>query len=162
MSDRAAPRVITEALGGSPLSVAAQAGKLPAGLQPWRPASTSEWREHAKRRCSGTAKDWYDRLKPAISATGKAQERLERVSGGRGVVVTTGQQPGLFGGPIYTLAKALTALELADAIERATGVPAAPVFWAATDDADFDEASVATVADAAGLHELANTERPPA
>ncbi len=47
--------------------------------------------------------------------------RLERVAAGRGVVVTTGQQPGLFGGPIYTWSKALSALTLADEIEAATG-----------------------------------------
>src|SRR4029434_6671593 len=71
---------------------------------------------------------------------GAAQARLERVASARGIVVTTGQQPGLFGGPIYTWSKALTALTLADEIEAATGVPTAPVFWAANDDADFGEA----------------------
>jgi uncharacterized protein YllA (UPF0747 family) len=57
-------------------------------------------------------------------------------------VVTTGQQPGLFGGPGYAWLKALSARALADRIEQATGIPAAPVFWAATDDADFDEAHI--------------------
>jgi bacillithiol biosynthesis cysteine-adding enzyme BshC len=70
------------------------------------------------------------------------------------VVVTTGQQPGYFGGPLYTLYKALTALALADAIEAATGVPAAPLFWAATDDTDFEEARHAAVALPGGLRTL--------
>jgi bacillithiol biosynthesis cysteine-adding enzyme BshC len=61
------------------------------------------------------------------------------------VVVTTGQQPGLFGGPIYTLSKALSALALADQLQKATGVLVAPVFWAATDDTDFKEASSTVV-----------------
>ena len=60
--------------------------------------------------------------------------------------MTTGQQPGLFGGPIYTWSKALSALALANGLEQATGVPVAPVFWAATYDADFAEASVTHVA----------------
>jgi uncharacterized protein YllA (UPF0747 family) len=47
----------------------------------------------------------------------------------------------LFGGPLYTLTKALSALALADELQRATGIPVAPVFWAATDDTDFKEAS---------------------
>src|SRR6185312_4334604 len=63
-----------------------------------------------------------------------------------GVVVTTGQQPGLFGGPIYTWSKALSAIALADAIEEASGIPTAPVFWAATYDADYAESSVTHVA----------------
>jgi uncharacterized protein YllA (UPF0747 family) len=66
-------------------------------------------------------------------------------------VVTTGQQPGLFGGPLYTLYKALTALELADAIEAACGIPTAPIFWAATDDADLAEGSTTWVARHGGL-----------
>src|SRR5207237_3155111 len=70
-----------------------------------------------------------------------AQSRLNRVSAGNGVLITTGQQPGLFGGPLLTLIKALSARALADELERTTGVPVAPVFWAATDDADFEEAA---------------------
>lgn len=70
---------------------------------------------------------------------------MQRAAGSGGVVVTTGQQPGLFGGPLYTWFKALSALALADELERRTGVPVAPVFWAATDDSDFAEASETTV-----------------
>jgi bacillithiol biosynthesis cysteine-adding enzyme BshC len=106
--------------------------------------------------------DWYAALGPALSASGAAAERIARVASGGGVVVTTGQQAGLFGGPLYTIAKAFSAIELAAAIERELGVPAAAVFWAATDDADFLEASVAYVADARGLHELRLTEKPAA
>ena len=152
-------QVITESLGGSPLSLAVQTKRLPNDLQPPRPWSEGEWRDHieATRGDGG----WLSAIAPAMSAGGAAAARLERVSRERGVVVTTGQQAGLFGGPLYTLAKALTALELADAIEKQLGVPAAPVFWAATDDADFLEASVAHVADADGLKELRLTHAPP-
>lgn len=80
--------------------------------------------------------------------------RLQRVADNQGVLVTTGQQPGYFGGPMYTLYKALTAVALADAIEAATGVPAAPVFWAASDDTDFEEARHAAVALPGGLRPL--------
>jgi bacillithiol biosynthesis cysteine-adding enzyme BshC len=69
--------------------------------------------------------------------------------------VTTGQQPGLFGGPIYTWSKALSALALADEIEAVSGIPAAPVFWAANDDADFAEASWTAVAVPGGVERLA-------
>jgi bacillithiol biosynthesis cysteine-adding enzyme BshC len=94
--------------------------------------------------------DWLTTLAPAFAATGAAAERLAQAAA-RGVVVTTGQQPGLFGGPAYTWTKALGALAFADELERAVGVPVAPVFWAASDDADWVEAAVTQVATARGL-----------
>jgi bacillithiol biosynthesis cysteine-adding enzyme BshC len=156
-------RVLTEPLGGSSLSIAVQTGRLPAELQLRRPTGVSEWKEHAEHVRRSAASGWLDALRPAILPSGAAAKRLERAGGAeKGIVVTTGQQPGLFGGPLYTLAKALSALALADALERELGIPAAPVFWAATDDADFLEARVAHVADADGLRELLLSERPPA
>jgi uncharacterized protein YllA (UPF0747 family) len=95
-----------------------------------------------------------------MNAGGPAAERLRRVIDQRGVVVTTGQQPGLFGGPIYTWSKALTALALADQLERACGIPVAPVFWAATDDADLAEASMTAVALPGGAERLIMTPHP--
>lgn len=54
------------------------------------------------------------------------------------VAVVTGQQVGLFGGPCYTVYKALTAVALAARL-RACGVNAVPIFWMATEDHDFAE-----------------------
>jgi bacillithiol biosynthesis cysteine-adding enzyme BshC len=157
-------RVITEPLGGSPLSLAVQTRRLPRDLQPWWPSTADEWKEHARKARSRGRKNgsWYDTVRLAIAPSGAAKTRLERTVEGRGVIITTGQQAGLFGGPLYTLAKALTALSLADALERELGIPVAPVFWAATDDADFVEASTTYVADADGLHELRLDNPPPA
>ena len=154
------PRVIAESLGGSPLARAAIAGRLPEWYRR-RPASPDEWRERAAA-ISGAAGagDWFRDLEPAFAATGTALARLRRVAAAGGVVVTTGQQPGLFGGPCYTLSKAISALELADAIEAETGVPAAPVFWAATDDADFAEASVTWVRQPEGAIRVAQDQVP--
>ena len=146
--------VRTEPLGGSPLARAAVAGQATRWYDR-RPASATAWKSRAESIRAGT-KDlsWLDALRPAIEAKGHAAARLERVANGRGVVVTTGQQPGLFGGPIYTWSKALSALALADEIESATGIPTAPVFWAATDDADFAEASWTAVAVTGGAERL--------
>jgi uncharacterized protein YllA (UPF0747 family) len=156
-------RIVTEPLGGSALSRALQEGRAPAAWTVAAPVSTGAWRERAERRAG--ERDWSDLwrcLAPALNATGPARERLERVVAGGGVVVTTGQQPGLFGGPIYTFSKAVSAIALADSLEAATGMPTAPVFWAATDDADFAEAASIAVARQGGLDVLRSSLAPPA
>ncbi len=56
------------------------------------------------------------------------------------VAVVTGQQVGLFGGPAYSVYKALTAVKLARQL-TAGGTPAVPVFWMASEDHDFAEVS---------------------
>jgi bacillithiol biosynthesis cysteine-adding enzyme BshC len=142
-----APRVYAEPLGGGALARAALDGSAPAGWFLPRPRGTEGWRSHAEAvRSAFPGARWLETLRPALSPSGLAAERLERVAAGHGIVVTTGQQPGLFGGPGYTWLKAISALTLADRLEREIGIPAAPVFWAATDDADFEEASFTSVA----------------
>jgi bacillithiol biosynthesis cysteine-adding enzyme BshC len=54
------------------------------------------------------------------------------------VAVVTGQQVGLFGGPAYTIYKALTAAKLANQLNE-SGIRAVPVFWLATEDHDLAE-----------------------
>ena len=141
-------------LGGTPLSQALQQDPALHGWLAARPHSIDAWRAHVQRvRTDAHNHDWLTPLAPAIAATGRAAERLGRAAAS-GVVVTTGQQPGLFGGPAYTWSKALSALALADVLEEATGVPVAPVFWAATDDADWVEAAVTYLATTRGLETL--------
>ncbi len=64
-------------------------------------------------------------------------------------VVVTGQQPGLFGGPLYAFSKAVTAARWAEALEAA-GQPAVAVFWVATEDHDWAESATATVLTSGG------------
>jgi bacillithiol biosynthesis cysteine-adding enzyme BshC len=149
-------RIEPVSLGGSPLSRLAQAGLAPAKWYPRRPQSPEEWRVRADQVRGSVPADWLEAIAPALGlSSGVAADRIERAAGGRGIVVTTGQQPGLFGGPVYTWSKAVSALSLADAIERETGVPAAPVFWAATDDSDFSEGAHTLLARAGGVDRVA-------
>ncbi|WP_461412166.1 bacillithiol biosynthesis protein BshC [Gemmatimonas sp.] len=138
-------------LGGSALSRALQDGAVGAEWLAARPTSAEAWKAHALAvRESLHGSDWLTALAPAFAATGVAAERLARAAAD-GVVVTTGQQPGLFGGPTYTWSKALGALALADELAEATGMPVAPVFWAASDDADWVEAASTHFATSRGL-----------
>ena len=57
----------------------------------------------------------------------------------RAVAIVTGQQAGLFGGPLFTLLKALTALRLATQVRSEHGVPVVPIFWIDSEDHDWDE-----------------------
>jgi len=121
---------------------------------PTRPSSPGAWRARADTvRASHATPDWHAALAPAFAATGAAADRLARAAQS-GVLVTTGQQPGLFGGPTYTWTKAIGALALADALEREIGMPVAPVFWAATDDSDWAEAAASYLLTRDGLRRI--------
>jgi bacillithiol biosynthesis cysteine-adding enzyme BshC len=54
------------------------------------------------------------------------------------VAVVSGQQAGLFTGPLYTIYKALSAVKLAGCLKQ-RGTKAVPVFWIAAEDHDFEE-----------------------
>ena len=73
----------------------------------------------------------------AFGGDGATARNLDRLRDGA-VAVVTGQQVGLFGGPAYSIYKALTAVHVArELTER--GVDAVPVFWLATEDHDLAE-----------------------
>jgi bacillithiol biosynthesis cysteine-adding enzyme BshC len=62
------------------------------------------------------------------------------------VAVVTGQQVGLFTGPLYTIYKALTAVHISEELRR-LGFRAVPVFWMDTEDHDLQEVTTRTILD---------------
>jgi bacillithiol biosynthesis cysteine-adding enzyme BshC len=91
-----------------------------------RPAVPAHWPEVVRRLAEQNT-----------APSSAAAAALEALSGGAGVVVT-GQQVGLFGGPLFTPLKAATALARARE-GTASGSPHVAVFWLATEDHDFAE-----------------------
>jgi len=77
-------------------------------------------------------------LVAALRKCNPASPALELLAKPGTVTVATGQQVGLFGGPAYTVYKALHAVKLANWL-TGQGQPAVPVFWLATEDHDFAE-----------------------
>jgi bacillithiol biosynthesis cysteine-adding enzyme BshC len=76
---------------------------------------------------------------------GADPSRVERFVEESGYVVTTGQQPGLFGGPLYNVSKALSAVRLAEVLEARLARPVLPLFWVSSEDHDWKEACHAQV-----------------
>ena len=58
------------------------------------------------------------------------------------MAVVSGQQAGLFSGPLYTIYKALSAVKLANCLTQ-RNIKTVPVFWIATEDHDFAEVAKA-------------------
>lgn len=75
---------------------------------------------------------------------------LDALALGHTAVVATGQQIGLFLGPLYAFYKAASAIAVARAIEAESGVRCVPLFWLQTEDHDFAEISSCVIADRDG------------
>jgi bacillithiol biosynthesis cysteine-adding enzyme BshC len=108
------------------------------------PADPGAWRATIAR-VAGAARDrstvgsilasQLDRRGAPPAAKREAAKLLDPAS----VAIVTGQQAGVFGGPLYTLLKSVTAIQLARRVEAEYGVPAVPVFWVECEDHDWAE-----------------------
>lgn len=74
-------------------------------------------------------------------------ENIDKLSHAQAHTVVTGQQAGLFTGPLYTIYKALTAIKLSNQLKGKYGVEFVPVFWIESNDHDFNEVNHINVLD---------------
>jgi bacillithiol biosynthesis cysteine-adding enzyme BshC len=116
------------------------------------PADRAAWADAITRTQA------HDRRRDAIAdVIGRQQSRRgappNAIAAGRlladrrTVAIVTGQQAGLFGGPLFTLLKAMTAIKLAEQVTRDHNVPAVAVFWIDAEDHDWEEVRSCTVFD---------------
>jgi bacillithiol biosynthesis cysteine-adding enzyme BshC len=91
--------------------------------------------------------DALDDINRAVGAGEKVFANISLLRDDDCVAVFTGQQAGLFTGPLYTIYKALSAVRAAECL-RGRGFKVVPVFWVATEDHDFAEVAEAYVLDA--------------
>ncbi len=84
--------------------------------------------------------DALEAMNKKCGASEKTLENIKLLRESDTVAVVTGQQAGLFSGPLYTIYKALSAVKMTECL-RGRGFKAVPVFWVATEDHDFEEVS---------------------
>ena len=133
-------------------------------IQPFyaRSPRVAEWLKDETPRASYDAArrqrvaDVLERQNKSWGASPKALENISRLRRGASAVVT-GQQVGFFGGPLFSLFKALTTVKLAEQATNA-GRDSVPVFWLATTDHDLAEINHVSLLGADGS--LQNLEVP--
>ena len=122
------------------------------GLYAGDPLDPGAWRE-AVARAQGHPRDRASLAsilhaqQQHRGAPAEAMAAAARLADPASVAVVTGQQAGVFGGPLFTLLKAITALQLARRTERELNVPAVAVFWVDAEDHDWEEIRSCTVLD---------------
>jgi bacillithiol biosynthesis cysteine-adding enzyme BshC len=117
----------------------------PADPSAWRDAITRAQRHPRQREAVVNVIAGQQRRRGAAANAVAAAEQLRDA---QTVAVVTGQQAGLFGGPLYTLLKTITAVRLAARVRAEHHVPAVAIFWADGEDHDWDEVRSCTVLDA--------------
>ena len=106
-----------------------------------RPAALRD--EVRARQSQRVAPQLLQRLQAPDTAAGR--QNLAALAEPGTVCVVTGQQIGLFLGPLYTFYKACSAIAWARAVERETGARCVPLFWLQTEDHDFAEIAACEV-----------------
>src|SRR3984893_16096743 len=124
----------------------------------------SEWVKDESQRVPydaarrGKVSEILERQNRAWGASSKTLANIERFKQGA-LAAVTGQQVGLFGGPLFSIFKALTAVRLAGQA-TAGGGGCVPVFWLATEDHDLAEVNHVALLSEQGLPERLTVESP--
>jgi bacillithiol biosynthesis cysteine-adding enzyme BshC len=100
----------------------------------------------AGRKVPAVLLDVLREQQSALPASAVREANLNALAKGGAAVVATGQQVGLFLGPLYTFYKAASAVAVARAIEAESGIRCVPLFWLQTEDHDFAEIRTCAVA----------------
>ena len=119
----------------------------------WMKSEAGQVRYESSRR--EEVANILDRQNRGWNASAKTLSNIDRLRKG-GFAVVTGQQVGLFGGPMFAIYKALTAVKLADEATTA-GIDAVPVFWLATYDHDLAEVNHVALPSANGSMQVLST-----
>ena len=81
------------------------------------------------------------------AAPAAAREAAQKLTNAGTVAILTGQQAGAFGGPLFTLLKAITAIQLARRTAHDHQADVVAIFWVDAEDHDWDEVASCTVLD---------------
>jgi bacillithiol biosynthesis cysteine-adding enzyme BshC len=101
----------------------------------WAQAEVLNVRYPAERRKQ--VAEILERQNKTFGASAKTLENIAAFRDGA-LALVTGQQVGLFGGPAFSLYKALSAVKLAREAQS-LGINCVPIFWLATEDHDLEE-----------------------
>ncbi|MFI5306221.1 MAG: bacillithiol biosynthesis cysteine-adding enzyme BshC [Polyangiales bacterium] len=133
-------------------------------LLPGRFADPQAWRGAAEvaseRRVAPPLIEELARQSAGLPRCDARERNLELLGRAGTSVVVTGQQVGLFGGPLYTLHKAATAIARARMVTELSGRPCVPLFWLQTEDHDYAEIAQIAVAAPSGRVTLALPQDP--
>ena len=106
-------------------------------LQERVPEVLGAYRVNRHRVC-----DALEAMNHSWGAGEATQKNIELLRESDCIAVVSGQQAGLFTGPLYTVYKALSAVKLAGCLQQ-RNTKAVPVFWIAAEDHDFAEVAKA-------------------
>ena len=116
-----------------------------ASLLPARPLDPAAWDEAveraARRRTMQGVVAELQRQAASLPVSSARDEAIAALEGPGSSCVVTGQQVGVFLGPLYTLNKAASAVARARWLAERSGRPCIPLFWLQTEDHDWAEVS---------------------
>lgn len=121
---------------------------------PFKPESFIARSAHLDNTYSGERRSLVTQvMREYNSGLGAGPETLASVevfSRPDALAVVTGQQAGILGGPLYSVYKALTAIQLASRMSKELARPVVPIFWIAAEDHDYTEVNEVNVLDREG------------